>query len=67
MSATLDAFGARVLADRSLQVQLRAAPDRSGFAALVVALAAGEGLAVSAEDVEAALAAARRHHRERWV
>ena len=67
MSAALEAFGARVLADGSLQARLRAEPDRPRFAALVVALAAGEGVAVTTEEVEAALVAARRHHRERWV
>jgi len=51
----LEQFQSLVLADPALQRELRAAPDRASFVALVVARARERGYAVSASDIEAAL------------
>lgn len=63
----LDRLVATVLADPALQERLLAVPERPAFVAEVVAVAAERDLDVTAADVEAALAAARRAWLERWV
>jgi hypothetical protein len=63
----LDALRSRVLADPALQERLLAEPDRARFVALVREVARADGLEVTEAEVEEALGAARRHHRDRWV
>ena len=65
--ADLRQFRDAVLADRSLQQALLAAPDGRVFSDLVVELAAQRGWSVTADDVQSALQAARRTWLERWV
>lgn len=61
------AFRRDVLADRGLQEQLLAASGRTEFVTLVVRLAGRRGLAVDPDDVEEALAEAKRAWRARWI
>ena len=56
-----------VLADTSLQRQLRSLPSHAEFVARTVALAAEHGCSVTPEDVDEALAAHRRAWFERWT
>ena len=56
-----------VVGDAVLCRRLLAAPDRGAFVAEVVALAHERGIAVSSADVVAALDAAMRRRRDRWV
>ena len=65
--ADLQQFRDAVLADRSLQQALLAAPERSVFTDLVVDLAARRGWSVTGDEVQSALQAARRSWLERWV
>jgi hypothetical protein len=60
-------FKVIVLADAALQNELRRAPDREGFIALVVARAGEHGLAIERGEIEAALAAGTRAWSLRWI
>lgn len=60
-------FRQLVLADPTLQRQLRSLPSRAEFVRRTVALAAAEGCAVTAQDVEEGLLASRRNWFERWI
>jgi len=60
-------FKAIVLADATLEGELRHAPDLDGFIALVVARAGERGLAIEPGEVEAALAAGAHAWRLRWI
>jgi hypothetical protein len=56
-----------VLADTSLQSELRRAPDSESFIALVVARASERGLAIERGEIEEALAAGARAWTLRWI
>lgn len=56
-----------VLHDVGLQERLLATAERAAFVDLVVQLARERDLAVSAEEVDAALVEARQAWRRRWV
>jgi hypothetical protein len=63
----LDDLRGIVVDDRRLRDRLLSAPDRTTFIDLVVEVAAEQGIILSADDVVAGLAEARRQSRERWV
>lgn len=67
MSEQLEQLRRLVFADPDLQRRLFAVEDRRAFVALVLELGAARGLALGAEDVEAALRAAQRQWIERWI
>jgi hypothetical protein len=56
----LEEFRTVVLADPSLQEELRRAPDRASFVALVIACAGERGCVLEAREIEAALDAGAR-------
>lgn len=56
-----------VVGDPALCRQLCALTDLPGFSRAVASLAEEHGLALNADDVVAALAAARQGRNERWV
>jgi Nif11 domain len=63
----LDALRVRVVDDPALRNKLLAVPERRAFVAEVIDIARTEGISLSADDVEEALRAAIREHREHWV
>jgi hypothetical protein len=66
--ASLEQFRSIVLADPTLQQELRQAPDRASFVRLVVARAREQDCALDADMVEAALDAAARHQLlSQWI
>jgi hypothetical protein len=67
LPASLDRFRAIVFVDPTLQRQLRQAPDRASFIALVVDRSHAYGCALDAAEIEAALAAAARDWTLRWI
>ncbi|HEX6289773.1 MAG TPA: Nif11-like leader peptide family natural product precursor [Herpetosiphonaceae bacterium] len=58
--ASLEQFRQRVLADPALQAQLRETPDKPAFIARMLQLGAELGYEFNADEIEAALAVARR-------
>ena len=62
-----DLAAGRSLADRPLAGPLLTAGSRAEFVRLAGELAAGRGLSVSSDEVEAALQAARLSWQERWI
>jgi len=60
-------FQAIVLDDPVLQSELRGAPDRETFLALVLARARARGLSIDAADIAAELEAARRTWTVQWL
>lgn len=56
-----------VLADPALRARLLATPEPGAFARAVTDIARQHHLDVTADDVDAALRAARRRWRARWV
>ena len=67
LPASLDRFRAIVFADTTLQRELRQAPDRASFIALLVDRSRARGCALDAAAIEAALAAAARDWTLRWI
>ena len=65
--SALGQFKAIVLADATLQRELRRAPDPESFIALVIARAGERGLAIERDEIEAALAAGARSWSLRWI
>ena len=64
---SFEQFRTLVFADAALQAQLRAVADEERFIALVVRLGAERGYEFTADDVRAAMRAARRAWIERWL
>jgi hypothetical protein len=58
LPSALDDFRDIVLADPALQDELRRAPDRASFVALVLERARACGCALQRDEIDAALAAA---------
>jgi hypothetical protein len=67
LPAPLDRFRTIVFADPTLQRELRQAPDRASFIALVVERARAHDCAIEAAEVDAALDAAARDWALRWI
>jgi hypothetical protein len=66
-SLVMDRLRDVVLADEALQEELLATPDAAAFAQRLTALADGLGLAITVEDVQAEVKAARQVWLQRWV
>jgi hypothetical protein len=60
-------FQAIVYGDPALQSELRGAPDRETFVALVVARSRARGLAIDAADIASELEAAKRAWTVQWL
>jgi hypothetical protein len=60
-------FQAIVRGDPTLQSELRGAPDRETFVALVIARSRQRGLAIDAADIAAELEAAKRTWMAQWL
>ena len=60
-------FQAMVQGDPALQAELRQAPDRDAFVALVIARAAERGLALDAVTIDGELEAAARLWTVQWL
>ena len=63
----LQRFQAIVFADPALQRELRQAPDRQAFIALVVERSRDHGVTLDPADIETALDAAARAWTLRWI
>ena len=63
----LASFHQLVLQDTALQEALRKTVERERFVALMLQLGQERGYNFTAEEVEAALQAARRSWMERWI
>lgn len=60
-------FQAIVRGDPTLQSELRGAPDRETFVALVMARACARGLTIDAADIASELEAAKRTWTVQWL
>ena len=60
-------FQAIVHGDPELQSELRGAPDRETFVALVMARSRARGLAIDAADIAAELEAGKRTWTAQWL
>jgi hypothetical protein len=63
----LQQFQAIVRGDPALQSELRGAPDRETFIALVMARSRARGLSIDAADIAAELDAAKRTWMVQWL
>jgi hypothetical protein len=66
-SAALERFRALVHADAALARELRGTSDRQSFVALAVARARAHDCPLGPAEIEAALDAAARDWRQRWL
>jgi hypothetical protein len=66
-ASALETFRALVLADPSLERELRETPDRRSFVALVAARAQARDCPLGPAEIEAALEAAARDWMLRWL
>ncbi len=63
---SLEQFRHLVLHDSALQAQLREAPDKPAFIERMLRLGTERGYTFTAEEIETALANARRAWTQRW-